>query len=389
MTPSITLFISVVSYLFMGIVMYTWGGKSYRISNRALLNHSYRPYTNAYFYLSILFFALMCGLRYRCGADCESYAQGLERLIAGQSLSTYKEHDEFLFESIARIMAWLGVGRVFYMGVWAFLEIVFFYSALKTRNYLLPFIGLVLILGPHFCEWNNGLRQMIAACICVYAVVGIVDGKSIWSFFIWLIVAFFFHKSALIMIPFVSLKFYHLKPNIYISACIFLLCFYFGQSRIFEFAFKEAETVLSFLDYEGYANRFDNILTEEATITSYGPRRIVLLLSSLFIFFFCQKIDEHVKGDKFYRVSFLLFLIYTSASELFIGHTVLLLRPFLYLMPFLLICSAYLLYYLKSTKKRIWYIAAIVVFCSFSLLSSWASFSVPDEAELYKYIFLK
>ena len=65
--------------------MYSLGLQSYNLSNRVLNSHAQRPYFNKYFFFSILFFALMCGLRYRCGADCESYASGYEYRIVAKS----------------------------------------------------------------------------------------------------------------------------------------------------------------------------------------------------------------------------------------------------------------------------------------------------------------
>lgn len=376
------LFISIATYLFMALTMYQLGLKQ-------IAHSRYRAYDNVYLLGAILFFALMCGLRYRCGADCESYVDGYNRLLAGNSISTYREYIEPLYEYPSIFMAHLRVGRVIYLGFWALIEISFFFLALRTRNYLLPFVGLVLILGPHFGSWNNGIRQTIASCIFVYALVGILDGKKWWSYFAWITVAFFMHKSSLLLIPLFFLKYYNVKPKVYFSVIILLVCVYIGQTGVLRPAFNGAEQLLSFMEYESYAERFDTILDAEATIKSYGPRRIILLASYLMIIFFSKKMDSFYPNDRLFRVSFFLFMIYACATELVIGYTSLLTRPFLFFMPFLLICSGYLLNYLKKTKKDIWYVTALIVLCSFSLMSSVASYRNPDEMELYKFIFLK
>lgn len=387
MSSSILLLISIVTYLLMALIMYQFintaqlaGGipKSKSIAD-----------INIYFIGSILFFALMCGLRYRCGMDCESYVDGYNRLLAGNSISEYRDYIEPLYEYPSKFMAHLRVGRVIYLGFWALVEISFFFLALRTRNYLLPFVGLVLILGPHFGSWNNGIRQTIASCIFVYALVGILDGKKWWSYFVWITVAFFMHKSSLLLVPLFFLKYYNVKPRVYVSVIILLMCVYIGQMGVLRPAFNGAEQLLSFMEYESYAERFDTILDAEATIKSYGPRRIILLVSYLMIIFFSKKMDSFYSHDRLFRVSFFLFMIYACATELVIGYTSLLTRPFLFFMPFLLICSGYLLNYLKKTKKKIWYVIALIVLCSFSLMSSVASYKNPDETALYKFIFLK
>ncbi len=389
MTPNITLFISIVTYLLMGGVMYSLGLQSYNLSNRVLNSHAQRPYFNKYFFFSILFFALMCGLRYRCGADCESYASGYDNLLAGRPITSYKDREELFFEWIARFLAWLGVGRVIYLGVWAFLEIFFFYNALKTRNFLLPYIGLLLIMGPHFCSWNNGIRQTIASCIFVLATVGLIDGKKLWHYFAWIAVAFFFHKSSLLLVPLVLMKLYNRKPRMYIALAALFVSVYIGQTGLLDAAFGRAESVLMLLDYEEYAENFELTLAADATVTSYGPRRIVLLASFILIVLFSEKMDSFFKQDKFYRLSFLFFMVYACTNELLIGKTSLLTRPFLYFMPFFLISSGYLLCYLKRMNKNAWYVISLVVLCAFSMLNSLAEFRVPDEVGLYKFIFLK
>lgn len=385
---STLLFVSIVTYLLMALIMYRLGINTAQLARGIPKSKSIAD-NNKYFIGSILFFALMCGLRYRCGVDCESYVNGYNRLLAGNSISEYREYIEPLYEYPSKFMAHLKVGRVIYLGFWALVEISFFFLALRTRNYLLPFVGLVLILGPHFGSWNNGIRQTIASCIFVYALVGILDGKKWWSYFVWITVAFFMHKSSLLLVPLFFLKYYNVKPRVYFSVIILLMCVYIGQTGILKSAFNGAEQLLSFMEYESYAERFDTILDAEATIKSYGPRRIILLVSYLMIIFFSKKMDSFYSNDRLFRVSFFLFMIYACATELVIGYTSLLTRPFLFFMPFLLICSGYLLNYLKKTKKDIWYVTALIVLCSFSLISSIASYKNPDEMELYKFIFLK
>lgn len=388
MSSSILLLISIVTYLLMALIMYRLGINTAQLARGIPKSKSIAD-NNIYFIGSILFFALMCGLRYRCGMDCESYVDDYNRLLSGNSISEYREYIEPLYEYPSKFMAHLKVGRVIYLGFWALVEISFFFLALRTRNYLLPFVGLVLILGPHFGSWNNGIRQTIASCIFVYALVGILDGKKWWSYFVWITVAFFMHKSSLLLVPLFFLKYYNVKPRVYFSVIILLMCVYIGQTGILKSAFNGAEQLLSFMEYESYAERFDTILDAEATIKSYGPRRIILLVSYLMIIFFSKKMDSFYSNDRLFRVSFFLFMIYACATELVIGYTSLLTRPFLFFMPFLLICSGYLLNYLKKTKKDIWYVTALIVLCSFSLISSIASYKNPDEMELYKFIFLK
>ena len=375
----------------MGMVMFILGFKTYQQSQTLTLNGGKKTKVNIYFYLALFFFAIMCGLRYRCGADCESYAiHYLDfRFKHETGLPYFGRETEPLFMLFMKFMSLFGAGRFLFLGIIAFIEIAFFYSALKTRNYLLPYVGIVLILGPHFCSWNNGLRQVIASCIFIFALERYIDGEKAWKYLLWISVAYLIHKSSLMLVPFLFMKLYNVSPKKYISLILLLLSVFIGQTGAFSFAFNGIEDTLSFLEYDDYANKVDDIVEEEATIKSYGPRRITLLISYILIILFSEEMDAYLGYDQFYRLSFVFFMIYACSTEMLIGHTTLLTRPFLFFMPFLLICSAYLLLYLRNSQRVILLLVALVSLCTFSLISSVASYNKPNEEELYKFYFLQ
>ena len=346
---------------------------------------------NSYFWLIVFFFAIMCGIRYRCGVDCEYYVSGFLELKHGIPLSNHDRSFEPLFVAISQFLAWIGAGRVLYLGAFAFIEVFTFYYALKTRNYLYPFIGLALILGPYFGPWNNGIRQVIASCIFVLATVTIVDGnkglKRYVEYALLIGLAALVHKSALMLLPFVLLVFYNRVPNRLVALTLLLLSVYVGHNEVLNSTFAGVDKILYQIGYESYSEKIYDLWEAEGGITAYGPRRIAMLLSYIMIILYSKNMDRYVNGDKFYRVSYLLFLIYACISEAMISHSSLFSRPAFYFMPFCLISSAYLFSFLKGNGKIGMYILFALLVCTFFLMNNVGYYSTPDETALYKYIF--
>ena len=222
------LLFGITSYIIMGVIMYRLGYGAYRQS-QLLENNGRSREINRYVILAILFFTIICGIRFRVGKDCENYAEAIETFRLGQDIFLYLQQEEPLFVLSKALFASIGAGRVLFLGWLAFLEIVFFYSALRSRSYLFPFVGLALIMGFHFQEWNNGIRQMIASCIFVYALVSQIDrdlGKrKVWQYFIWIFVATLMHKSSVLLLPLLLVAFYNMKPQMWLSLGLLFVSF--------------------------------------------------------------------------------------------------------------------------------------------------------------------
>lgn len=385
------LLFGITSYFIMGVIMYRLGYSAYRRS-QFLENTGRSRENNRYFILAILFFVLICGIRFRVGKDCENYAAVLENFRLGRDFLYYLRQEEPMYVLSEALFTFLGSNRVLFLGWLAFLEIVFFYSALRSRSYLLPFVGLALIMGPHFQEWNNGIRQMIAACIFVYALVGLLDNKrrgklKIWQYFIWIFVAFLMHKASVLLFPLVLLVYYNKKPQVLLSLGLLFVSFYLGRSRLPDTLFGGAEQLLTLMGYENYSDRFDYYLGFESRIQRYGPRKISVFLTYVLFAIFGRKMDGFYQNDRFYRVSYFLCMVYACFTEILISMKSLFSRPFNFFLPFFLIMSGYLLYYLKSTKKMYLYWIAVVLMCSYSILNCLANYTQPNEFVIYKLIF--
>lgn len=355
-----------------------------------------------------LFFVFISGIRYEVGMDCESYAEAYEYLVNGMDISfdTFHENLEIGFIVISKLFAALHLPRFAYMGFWAFCEFFFFFKALRKRIYLVPYAGLILILGPFYISWMNGIRQTVAACIFTFALADLIDSNSWIKYVILVLAASFIHTSALLLIPLCLLKFYNFQPNKYV--CLALLFFSYIIGHLFNFAefFRFSDIFLDSLGYESYSENLDYYIDAESTITNYGPRRIVLFLSHVLVILFSDNLFHKHQNDRFLRVSYLLFLVYSLISELAVAGNLLFMRPFLYCLPFVIICQAYTLAYLFGNFKYFYIthrrvlkltkpisivvlIFTLICFCSYIYLDNIASVDVSDAAVIYKTYFGK
>lgn len=381
------LYISVISILFMMLVFYNLGMQAFRTDSQ--IHNISKPKFDKYMVWSIFFFAFMCGIRYRCGSDCESYVEGLKAVA--KHVSSYDRDTEVepLFLFYMRSCAALGIGRVLFLGGIAAVESYFLWAACKSRKYLLPFLGVVLVSSSYFLSFNNGLRQMIVACVFVYSISELIRTQNIIQYLVTMGICFFIHSSAILLLPVVFIYKYSVNINRWIAIVAFVVCFIVGRVSVLDDLLLQAEAGLSFLGYTGYADRMTHFVELESQIENFGPRSIVTWASFLIVFFWGNKTGEYYKQDKLYKISFLFTLVYSCASVLLASKSLLFMRPFEYLTPFVIISFSYLLWYLKVSRRPFSLCLVAMVICSYMFLVSVAERNVKDEAGLYKIVFLQ
>ena len=351
--------------------------------------HVERPFSNTKMdgamVLSVLFFALICGVRYRYGADCESYAAGMENIARGTGRDM-----EILYVWLTKALYFAGLGRVVYMGTLAAIQGFLMWSAFKTRRFLLPYVGLVLILGPFFGEWNNGIRQIIAGLFFFYAMIRLIDEKKILPYVVLIIAASLFHKSAIVLLAFIPLMKYDYIPNRYLALGLLAFCLFVGESSLLDQALWYGEQMLAQLGYHNYSGDYEQLMGRGSSISHFGPRQLTLLATHIMIIWFSPAVYAFNKRDKAFSVCYLMTLVYACSSQLLMSKSYLFSRPLLYLLPFVLMSTAYLLDYLKrGEKQKIFFYIALVVTCSFTVLAAVANAGAMSETAIYKFISLQ
>lgn len=115
--------------------------------------------------LSVLLFAIVAGARYNTGFD---YAMYLREYGVLQATGDFNRCDfEPGFVLVSKGFAALNLHYFFYFAFWGAVQIGVVYLGLNDRKFLLPWVGLNIMLGTCFICWMNLMRQYVVVCAFV------------------------------------------------------------------------------------------------------------------------------------------------------------------------------------------------------------------------------
>lgn len=313
--------------------------------------------------LSLILFATISGIRYKVGMDHLSYLGEYMRLM--NSGETQRDTMEGGFLLISKLFASNGVHFTIYFGFWALLQFFFLYYAFRHNKKLIPYLGLVVMLGPFYLSMMNGMRQQTVAFAFIFLVEWI-EKRKFWSFAFAILLASTIHKSAVILFPlyFLLNSKFDLSNRKFCFA-ILAVCTLLGETPTWLSMINSIEGLLSFLGYDAYSDKIELMTTENLRTMAWGPGRISIFAASCFVIYHYNNLKGYFKEDKKVRMYFVLFFIGTCAYNLFANTSHIFLRPVEYFTLFRLPLSAFLLYYLsKKTGKFQFYTFLILTCCN-------------------------
>lgn len=349
------------------------------------------PFLNLPTTISILLFALICGVRYNVGVDNLSYIQQYTNL---QRLGHFARGDfEALFGWTANIFTSLGFHFSIFMGFWAGIQLFFIYYSMRYNKYLLPFIALFIVLGPTFLTWTNILRQTVVICIFTFLIEYIVTRK-LWKYVAGILICSCIHKSAIILLPFYFIFQKPLYPKSrLLNISIVIVCTVVGMTPSWIYMMNGLKDILAFVDYEDYANQLEFITENANQAMAWGPARIGLYVLDLLAIWFYPKIKEKYRLDNRFNIYFCAFLFGTFFFNLFANTSHIFLRPIAYFRDFRLIIVPVCLYYLLKERRYILYLSMSILAYFYTLYASSKAFvgGGPGEKapEVYKFFFLE
>ena len=300
----------------------------------------------------LLFFALMFGMRYDVGTDHLGYLFSYIEGSVGEDLRM-----EPLFRWISKICYYLNIHPIIYFAIWAFIQITFFLLAFKNERYLFPLLITFLFFNLSFTFWMNGIRQALAMCIWLYSITFIVE-KKFWHYIIWGIIAFLFHRSALILFVFYPLLrngkdyFKSIPLQLILFASVFIIKNVFEVFILqLEPIIEQFKTILGGEDNLYAAYTMDNMFEEfnnevEGTGLAYMFRILVWVI----IILYSRKLKSYYNSKKFNIIYFFFFFSLLS-FYIFPDGIVVLRRPFSYFPVFQTIMLAYFVYYLFRSNS--------------------------------------
>lgn len=345
------------------------------------------PFWSSGIIIPILIFAFISGIRYRVGVDYPTYHQYYIQLE--EYGKTFGYDFEIGFSFLSELFANLNLHFSFYFGFWAALQIGFVFYAFRNEKYLLPYICILIILGSYYLSWMNGIRQCIVACAFVYSIE-FIEKKKLWKFLLFVLLAFTFHKSVVILLPFyfiLTICKTNWLMNKKRNLLILFICVFLGNTPTWLNYMNSLENILSAIGYEGYSNRLETLTTKGLQEMVWGPGRISIFAMYLLIIWYYPELKALFKGKKLDMYFFLCF-IGVCAYNLFANTSHIFLRPIEYFTIFTLPMSAYLLYFLRKTQKIIPFYAFLILACSntyITILKTYLSYNYSTDYYLFKF----
>lgn len=343
--------LEVLIYALFTWSMYILGDKSYTTTKGTTLQNK----MDQYLWMYLCFYVLICAIRYGVGADSISYALGF---IHGNKYMAENNESEIVYNGFINLISWNGIHYTIGMGTLAFLQIAPIIAVLKRHKQVLKYLPIALFGSFYFLSLNNGVRQMVVACMFVYATRWIVERKW-WMYLAFIIVARMIHSSAIVLavlyfLPSVG----KLAERRWLCTNILIGCLFIGFVPQFQFAIQRFESILGLLGYSGYTDRMVDILkgnTEGAQ--AFGLMKISYFMGFLAITLFGKELNKRYGAvNKLFNLWWFYAFLYGCLYFLFGSMSYLFQRPIMYLELFTLFMLSYILHYFRTMSGNICWI---------------------------------
>lgn len=359
------MFQSFFVYTVLGLILFILGRLALIRENGNKLSNMQTPFWTWEVILILLVFAFVSGVRWNVGVD---YADYLANFLNFQHGGDGLFDKEIGFEYLTQFMANADIHFSIYFGFLAFLQIFFIYRAFKDQRYLYPFLGIIILFGPHYLSWMNGIRQMLAATMFVFAIQ-FIHQRQLLKYAAIIGLAGLFHTSA-----FVLIIFYFIPQKDYFKSRTLLLILtgttlILGSMSFWVDNLMNFASILDFIGYDSYSERLD-VLIEDENIRNIGPRRLSIILTALTAIWYSPNLKRKFKNTHFltyYNLAILGFLLYNLLGN---THHIFI-RPLTYLTIFSIPVTAYLIVYLINnfSKNKIMTLVTIAIILAYLPMS--------------------
>ncbi|MDU5723052.1 MAG: EpsG family protein [Clostridium butyricum] len=155
-------------------------------------------------YLTLLIPSIVAGIRIDVGTDYSLYNRAFKEIIINKT-SRYEDF-EIGYRLLNKIIYSIGGNFHLVMFIMSFFTILFIYNGLINENKNIALThGIMVYMFLFYQTSLNIVRQSLAISICLYACTCLNRGKK-YRYFLYVLLASTFHRSALICLSFIVLK---------------------------------------------------------------------------------------------------------------------------------------------------------------------------------------
>lgn len=363
---------SILIYVGLLFLMYILG-KKYCKSNNLI-----------YFFVPILLFTIVFGLRYGVGIDYLGYLELFNMFGSQNEIYLYLRYEPafiFIIETLYK----LKLNYVFLFILFAFLQISILYFSFKDRKHILPYLPIVLMLsGAAVMTFMNAMRQAVSFCFFLFSIRYIIEKKLLY-YLVCILLAFLFHRSAILLLPIYFLFSYKDEyfSNIKIQIALLIIFYIIAPFVDIKYILEPFLTILEKLGYSQYIeNRPDEFFN---TDRKFGIGYLLIIIQYLILVINSKKIKAYF-SDKRYVVMYDIFFLGIILEALFVNIQQIM-RVVLYFNLFKIVVYSYTLCFLSksSGKSKAIYIQYLILIII--LVYSFIRMLLYPESNMSDYVF--
>lgn len=327
--------------------------------------------------VSIMIVTLMMGLRFKTGSDYEMYLN---------QYNSVKETGEFArgdlepgFYLVTKLFVAAGMHYAFYFAFWAFVQICALYFGLRHHKHLLPWAGMILILGPFGCNWISFMRQWTVAMILV-SMIPLIEKRKFIPYLLITLIAITIHRSAWLLLIFYFLPYIKIKNDSpKVPLIVFGICVILGIYPIWFKLFRFVPDLLDLIGYHKYGHHLVDVMNGHYRNIGWGPMHFISLISSVIFIYYYPQLKEEYNNDRSLHIFYIFAFVGTCYENLVMNTYHAMLRPAEYLYIFIIIMLAYTFSYLIQTGKKKHFVLYLIIVCSFLFITLFKAFYIEND----------
>lgn len=292
----------------------------------------------AVFILTIVF-----GFRdYGVGTDTKNYLEIFNRIGSKFTNKTYVYEKGFCFVSILTNKIF-GSFTVFLLvfGLILHWNLVMSFCKLSES----PSISMLCYFGfCLFAQSCNILRQYVALSFCLIALCYLLKSNSIMKFISFVFIGFLFHKTALIFLVVIPLKYIKFSK----LTALILICLFILVNPLLPYFVKVVDFIFSGVNYLKYLNISSNLFTFENILSLF-----VMLVVVLLLIIFKNRIEKQTENKEEYSYYSNIFLIFVGLFIMSMFTTELVNRIAIFFMPSVFFIIPIILKTFKPYTKKL------------------------------------
>ena len=376
--------LSIVVYTSLALTLFALGWHvSLREARHKSATGKSLPFWSWEIILSILIFSAVAGARYHTGYD---YAMYLSQYISYQKYGFFTRDFEPLFMWVTQLMAGAHIHYFFYFALWAAIELTLLYYALNNYKSLIPWVALLIVLGPTFVHLMNTIRQGIVECSVPLLLILARERRLILFLFLVAILGMV-HYTAFILVAILLIPLRdEWKISPYLPLCVVIVTACVGMLPIWvEWIKSISEDVLA---HVGNYNELFNIQGTRFRL-SVGPIRLLTYATQIITIWFAIKALKQEKSP-WLMMLLICALVYVAGINLFANTTCYYQRPFELFSICIILISALVIQVFICNRKKFIPFVVLVMNCSFiylALCKAWLTPSPMNEAFVYHFFF--